>query len=110
MGKEIPADAVSTVTEQTSEGTIRITSAKADLTGQQDQLMAADSGAPAGDARCTQKVHFSNSAAARTIPNLLLCWRTSANRSVVTLAVAKNGHPSTASSTAVIDREWAKLR
>jgi hypothetical protein len=99
---------LSTRTEKTGEGTIRITTAKGDLTGQQDQLMAADGGTPVGQARCTQRLHFSN-AGARKIPTILLCWRTSASRSVVTLAVSRNGKPSEDASTAVIDREWARL-
>lgn len=45
----------------------------------------------------------------RDIPNVLLCFRTSATRSVVTLAVGKTGSPSATTSTAVLAREWAKL-
>ena len=100
---------VSERTETTAEGTIRVVSARFDLTGQQEMLIAADRGRPVGDARCTHRVHFSNAAAPREIPNLLLCFRTSATRSVVTLAVGKQGSPSAATSTAVIAREWAKL-
>jgi hypothetical protein len=97
--------------EKTPEGTIRIGTARGDLTGQGTRLIAADDGEPAGDdgARCTQRVRFSGKAAIRTMPTMLLCWRTSAKRSVVTLAVASHGRPSTAISLAVINREWAKL-
>lgn len=101
---------ISTRTEPTSEGTIRITTAPGDLTGQQDQLLAGDDGRRVGTSRCTQSVRFTRSAPARVIPNMLLCWRTSDSRSVVTMAVARKGKPSAAASTAVIDREWAKLR
>jgi len=104
-----PAAAASTRTEQTTGGTIRITTARADLTGQQGQQLAADDGTPAADAHCTRRLHFSNAAKPEEVPSLLLCWRTSAKRSVVTLAVAKRGRPSAADSAAVIDREWAKL-
>jgi hypothetical protein len=96
-------------TEKTSTGSVRITTAKGDLTGQGDRLMAADRGWAVGRSRCTQTVRFSDNAAARTIPTLLLCWRTSAARSVVTLAVVKTGKASAASSAALIDREWTKL-
>ncbi|MBM2621596.1 hypothetical protein JIG36_39445 [Actinoplanes sp. LDG1-06] len=105
----VPGSQVSTRTEPTSEGTIRISTARADLTGQQDQLIAGDGGKPVGSARCTQKVRFSEGAPAREVANLLLCWRMSADRSVVTLAVAKEGTPSSSISTATIDREWARL-
>lgn len=108
-GKMVAESQVSTRTEQTSEGTIRISTAKADLSGQQDQLLAADDGTVVGHVRCTQEIHFSANAAPREIPTLLLCWRTSSQRSVVTLAVAKKGRPSTTASVATIDREWSKL-
>jgi hypothetical protein len=104
-----PIEGLSTRTENTANGTIRITTAKSDLTGRQDQLMAADAGKAVGRARCTQKLHFSN-ADTREIPTILLCWRTSDSRSVVTLAVARTGKPSMDASVAVIDREWARLR
>ena len=108
-GKVVPESQISTRTEKTSGGTMRITSAKADLSGNHDRVLAADDGTPAGNARCTQQVHFSVDAPPRVIPNLLLCWRISATRSVVTFAVATKGRPSAADSAAVIDREWAKL-
>jgi hypothetical protein len=40
---------------------------------------------------------------------MLVCWRTSARRSVVTVAVAEQGRPSSGDSVAVIQREWARL-
>jgi hypothetical protein len=100
---------VSERTETTAEGTIRVVSAKFDLTGQQEMLIAADRGRPVGDARCTHRLHFSNADEPREIPNVLLCFRTSATRSVVTLAIGKKVSPSAATSTAVLAREWAKL-
>ena len=42
-------------------------------------------------------------------PNLLLCWRTSADRSVATVLVDQKGKPSAAESVQIINREWAKL-
>jgi hypothetical protein len=42
-------------------------------------------------------------------PNLLLCWRTSDDRSVATVLIDQSGKPSTADSVRIIDREWAKL-
>lgn len=108
--KELPPGAVNTTTEKTADGgTIRITTAKANLEGQDDQQLAADAGTKHGKAICTNKLHFANNEKPRVIPNLLLCWQTSSTRSVVTLAVAPKGKPSVADSTAVISREWAKL-
>ncbi|MEU4241236.1 hypothetical protein [Actinoplanes sp. NPDC026619] len=99
-----------TRTEQTANGTMRITTAKGDLAGQQDQRMAGDNGAAVGASRCTSKLRFANAAKPQEMPAVLLCWRTSAAKSVVTMAVSSTGEkPSSAVSAAVIAREWARL-
>lgn len=95
------AAAVSTSVRSTAEGSIRVTTAKSDLT---DLLPAADGGSPAGHSRCSRNLLGGPPAPAR-----LLCWRTSADRSVITLATATTGRPSTAVSLTVLDREWARL-
>jgi hypothetical protein len=107
-GDPVDPGAISTSTRNTAEGSIRITAAKANLAGQSTLLLAADEGRPAGAAHCTQKLRFSD-AGARVMPTVLLCWRTSAKRSVITLATAKTGKPSTSASLAVLDREWVRL-
>jgi len=90
-------------------GSLRIITAKFDLSGQRELLWAADRGKVVGDARCTQKFHFSDTMKPAVQRNLLLCWRTSAERSVATVMVDLTGKPSTAESLLIIDREWAKL-
>jgi len=95
--------------EITKTGIIRITTAKYDLTGQRELLWVADQGKPVGDARCTQNFQFSNDTAPAVRPNLLLCWETSARRSVAVVQVDHNGKPSTAKSLKILEREWAKL-
>lgn len=95
--------------EHRDNGSLRIITARSDLAGQRELGWAGDSGRRVGDVRCTQRLHFSGDAAASFQPNLLLCWRTSAARSVVTLRVDYGGHPSAADSVAVIAREWAAL-
>jgi hypothetical protein len=90
-------------------GSLRIITAKFDLSGQRELLWAADRGKPVGDARCTQNFRFSNNVKPAIRPNLLLCWRTSADRSVATVLVDQKGKPSTAESLRIINREWAKL-
>lgn len=88
--------------------TLRVVSARADLTGVRELAWAADDGVPVGDARCTQNFHFSNAPAAEK-PTLLLCWRTSPSKSVYTIAVTLKGRPSTETSVAAIDKQWDKL-
>jgi hypothetical protein len=101
--------AISQRTEKIADGTIRITTARHDLTGQGPLAIAADEGTKIGDARCTNKIRFSTGAPAQERPTLLLCWRTSAKRSVVTMIATPGGKPAAATSVGVIDREWAKL-
>ncbi|GIF17762.1 hypothetical protein BJ973_009273 [Actinoplanes tereljensis] len=95
--------------ERLPNGTLRIITARFDLTGHRELLWAANGGRPVGDAECTQDLHFSENAKPARQPNLLLCWRTSATKSVATILVDHGGHPSTATSVKVIDREWASL-
>lgn len=89
--------------------TMRVISAKYDLTGQREMLWAADDGEPVGNARCTQNFHFSNNAVASERPTMLLCWKTSAKKSVVTVAVTKEGRPAKPASAAAIDKLWRTL-
>jgi len=108
-GKAAAAGVVNQRNETTPEGTLRVLTARHDLSGQRELLMAADEGFAVGAARCTQRFRFSAGDQGRERPTMMLCWRTSANRSVVTLAVAKKGRPSAASSAVVINREWSRL-
>jgi hypothetical protein len=90
--------------------TLRVVSALADLSGQRELAWAADSGHPVGSASCTQKFRFNADSPAGERPTMLLCWRTSANKSVYTIAVDLDRRPSEQASIAVIDRTWSTLR
>ncbi|WP_045742007.1 hypothetical protein [Actinoplanes rectilineatus] len=97
-------------TELLGTGTIRIVTAQRDLTGERDMLLAADDGqAVGGGVHCTSKVRMSTGTDTGEKPTLLLCWRTSKARSVVTMAVVPTGKPPTASSVDIIGKEWARL-
>ncbi len=93
----------------TEHHTLRVVSARADLTGHRELGWAADAGHPVGDARCTQNVRFNGTAPARVRPTLLLCWRTSATRSAYTVAVDLDHAPSESVSVASLDLAWSKL-
>lgn len=95
--------------EKVQNGSLRIITARSDLTGQRALLWAADKGKRYGTASCTQNFKFSNNEKPSVRPTLLLCWRTSATRSVATALVDYSGHPSISKSLGIIDREWAKL-
>ena len=89
--------------------TLRVVSARADLTGQRELALVGDAGQPVGDARCTQSVRFTAGGTPVEKPSLMICWRTSAGRSVYTVAVVKQGRPSAETSVAAISKQWAKL-
>ena len=109
-GLAVAGDALSVRSEVGREGTaIRVVSARADLTARRRVLGAADSGEQAGAARCTRNFRLAGEPESRIRPGVLLCWRTSAAKSVVTVATNARGRPSAASSVAVIDREWTDL-
>ncbi|MEU4557987.1 hypothetical protein AB0F72_06340 [Actinoplanes sp. NPDC023936] len=106
----VTAGPVSERTELLKNGTIRIVSAPRDLTGERDLQLAADRGKPAGQGvTCTTTVRITGGVPESARPTMLLCWRTSEERSVVTMAVVPSGEPPTASSVEIIGREWAKL-
>ncbi|MEV6301469.1 hypothetical protein AB0M02_18810 [Actinoplanes sp. NPDC051861] len=108
--QEAAEDGVSERTETLENGTIRIVTAPRDLTGERELLLAGDEGEQVADGvRCTSDVRMGMGVPASRRPTLLLCWRTSAARSVVTVAIVPNGEPPTASSVAVIGREWERL-
>jgi len=90
-------------------GSLRIITAQHDLSGQREMLWAADDGKPAGNARCTDKFHFSNAQKPEVLPTMLMCWRTAAAKSVVVIKVTYHGRPAARDTAAVVDREWAKL-
>ncbi|MFI1994347.1 hypothetical protein [Actinoplanes sp. NPDC020271] len=96
--------------ETLRNGTIRVSSARFDLSGQSDLRLAADAGYPVGDGvHCTSRVRFAADDPAAARDDLLLCWRTSDDRSVVTMAIATQGSPDPRDSVAVIEQEWATL-
>jgi hypothetical protein len=106
------SDADVTVTQSGSlvkGGTLKVVSARADLTGQRELSIVADDGRAVGEARCTQYVRFSEGAPAIEKPTMMICWRTSADRSVYTVAVVKSGRPSADASVAALNRRWAML-
>ncbi|GAA2499961.1 hypothetical protein [Winogradskya humida] len=86
--------------------TLKVVSAKKDLSGQRELSWVADEGEVVGDARCTQKFQFSAGAPVVDKPTLLVCWRTSASKSAYTVAVNLDGKPSTDKSIAALNKEW----
>jgi hypothetical protein len=95
---------------RTKRATLRVVSARADLTGQRELAWVVGAGEPVGGAQCTQKIQLSNNPKPKVRPSLLICWRTSAKRSAYTVAVDLNRAPSKAASVAALNEAWARLR
>jgi hypothetical protein len=96
------------ITGQRTGRTLRIVSAKGDMTAQ-DELAWVDGGHRAGPVTCTQDFRFSGDAPAQFRPTMLVCWRTSATKSVYTVMVDQRGKPSESASVAALSREWRTL-
>lgn len=91
-------------------GTMRIVTVQGDLTGQRELAWVAGGITDHGPASCSQTFKLSNEAKPAKRKNLLVCWRTSAAKSVVTVTVDLDGKPSVSKSLAVIDKQWRNLR
>ncbi|MEN3308166.1 MAG: hypothetical protein V7603_4368 [Micromonosporaceae bacterium] len=112
--RTVTIDGVSaTITESgsmpTLHHTMRVVSARADLWRQRELAWVADAGHKVGDATCTQNFRFNPTGAARVRSTLLLCWHTSATKSVYTVVVDVDHRPSEHDSVAIIDQTWSKL-
>ncbi len=108
----VPAEDI-TVTNsgslESSAGTLRTISARGDLTGQRELAWVSDDGTPYGDAHCTQTLHFANNSTPSLKPTLMLCWRTSASKSVVTVLVRLQSKPTMEAAVAALDKRWKQM-
>jgi hypothetical protein len=106
---DVAAADVTVTTSAQDGGTIKVVSARQDLTGYRELGWVADRGDEVGTARCSDTIRLSPDAAATEHPTLLICWRTSAQKSVYSMAVKTGGRPSAKASVAAIDAQWARL-
>ncbi|GIF13034.1 hypothetical protein [Actinoplanes teichomyceticus] len=90
-------------------GIVRIVAAPGDLTGQGELAWVAGGVRSYRDARCSQTFKFSTSPTPRKRDNLLICWRTSATKSVVAVVVDPQGRPSRAKALAELHKKWASM-
>jgi hypothetical protein len=90
-------------------GTLRVVSARGDLTGYGELAWVAGNGQPVGAATCSQTFKFANNAKPAKKPNLLICWQTSARKSVYTVMVNLDGHPSKKDSVAALAKRWSTM-
>jgi hypothetical protein len=90
-------------------GTMRIITVRGDLTGQREIGWVAGGVKRHGKVDCSQQFKLYNEQKPKERPSLLVCWRTSAERSVIVVDTKIGGRPTVEKSVAVIDREWRKL-
>ena len=91
-------------------GVVRLVSARSDLTGQQELAWVAGSGITTyGADHCTQTFRFTADPTTVTRPNMLLCWRTNPNKSVVAIIVDPKGHPSRSAALKKLDAKWRSM-
>jgi hypothetical protein len=100
----------SKVTEHPYEdGTMRVVASWRDVSGESLLLRARDAGKPSGKgARCTTAIRDDPDVNLGR-PLTLMCWRTSASRSVVVVTTASSaGAEAVAVAVSLIDTEWPK--
>ncbi|MEU8657546.1 hypothetical protein [Actinoplanes philippinensis] len=103
--------------EVTNEGqlgttgkTLRVVAAHYDLTGQRELLWAAGNDErKVGKATCTQTFKFSNEGAPVKRPTMLSCWRTSKEKSVVAIAVVREGRPDARETVTELNKKWDSM-
>ena len=91
-------------------GTVRIVSAKGDLTGQRELSWVAGGISKYQGADCSQTFRFSSNPKPTVKPNLLMCWRTSAEKSVVAVVVDANGKPSKEKAVSALEQRWQSMK
>jgi hypothetical protein len=109
-GLSIASGPVTVATETGTDGsTIRVVTARYDLTGRWSPPSTGDPGYAVGDAHCTAKLTALSGGTADERPTMLMCWRLSPGKSVVTVATRPKSHPLAGASVEVLDRNWVAL-
>jgi hypothetical protein len=109
-GMAIASGPVTVSTETGTDGSsIRVVAAGYDMTGHWSPLSAGDPGQAVGDARCTARLAALPGGPAAERPTMLMCWRMSPMKSVVTVAIRRSARPLAGASVDVLDRNWAAM-
>jgi hypothetical protein len=105
------AGSVKAVTEGSlnSGGIVRMVTAKEDLTGQRELAWISGGVEKYRDVPCSQTVRFSADSQPEKKKNLLICWRTSATKSVISIVVDPEGKPSRAKAVSALKEKWRSM-
>lgn len=90
-------------------GIVRVVSAPEDLTGQRELAWVAGGVTRHRGVECSQTVRLSNDAQPQRKPNLLICWRTSAKKSVIAIVVDPQGRPSRSKAVGALEKKWRSI-
>jgi hypothetical protein len=90
-------------------GIVRVLSARGDLTGQRELAYVAGGVQKYRDVSCSQTFQFSTNPKPAKKDNLLMCWRTSATKSVAAIVVDPKGHPSKDKALAALEHKWGSM-
>jgi hypothetical protein len=105
------ADNIQTTTKGSLKagGIVRILAAREDLTGQRELAYVAGGVQKYRNVPCSQTFQFSTTPAPAKKDNLLMCWRTTATKSVVAIVVDPKGKPSREKAVAAIEQKWRSM-
>lgn len=90
-------------------GILRMITAKEDLTGQRELGWVAGGVAKHRGVPCSQTFQFSTNPTPKKKANLLMCWRTSAKKSVIAIVVDPKGHPSRDKAVDALEKKWTAM-
>jgi hypothetical protein len=90
-------------------GIVRVITARGDLSGQEELAYVAGGVWKEGKASCTQTFQFSTNPAPGKRDNLLMCWRTDPEKSVIIMVVDPKGDPSENKALKVLADNWRSL-
>jgi hypothetical protein len=90
-------------------GILRIVTARGDLTGQRELAWVAGGVEKYRNTSCSQTFQFSTNPVPTKKPNLLLCWNTSAEKSVIAIVVDPKGHPSRDKAVDAVEKKWRSM-
>ncbi len=92
-----------------SGGIVRVLAAREDLTGQRELAYVAGGVRKYRNVPCSQTFKFSTNPKPARKDNLLMCWRTTATKSVVAIVVDPKGKPSRDKALAAIEQKWRSM-
>ncbi|WP_045742005.1 hypothetical protein [Actinoplanes rectilineatus] len=90
-------------------GIVRVYTAHSDLTGQKELAYVAGGIEEHRDVPCSQTFKFSTNPKPAKRDNLLMCWRTTPDKSVVAIVVDPDGKPSRDKAVDVLEKNWRDM-